>query len=163
MKVFYTKHIHILGTNKLPHIITSMREQIEACGGKVLFNKKLVNFTIENELIKEVITEDGAHFKCASLILATGHSARDIFNLLFEKNIFIEPKPFALGVRVEHPQSIIDSIQYHCLVRDPNLPPASYSLVEQVHQRGVFCLLIIVFCLIWLKRLLVFKPAKLME
>ena len=136
-KILYQAHPHI-GTNKLPHIISAMREQIEASGGSVLFNKKLVDFTIENECIKEVITEEGDRFNCASLILATGHSARDIFNLLFEKNILIEAKPFALGVRVEHPQAIIDRIQYHCITKDPNLPPASYNLVEQVSERGVF-------------------------
>ena len=136
-KILYQAHPHI-GTNKLPHIISAMREQIEASGGSVLFNKKLVDFTIENECIKEVITEEGDRFNCASLILATGHSARDIFNLLFEKNILIEAKPFALSVRVEHPQAIIDRIQYHCITKDPNLPPASYNLVEQVSERGVF-------------------------
>ena len=135
--ILYEAHPHI-GTNKLPHIITAMREQIEASGGKVLFEKKLVDFVIENDTIQEIITADGDRMKAAAYILATGHSARDIFTLLFEKNISIESKPFALGVRVEHPQSAIDAIQYHCLVRDPNLPPASYSLVEQVSERGVF-------------------------
>ena len=135
--ILYEAHPHI-GTNKLPHIITAMREQIEASGGKVLFEKKLVDFVIENDAIKEIITADGDRMKAAAYILATGHSARDIFTLLFEKNISIEAKPFALGVRVEHPQSAIDAIQYHCLMRDPNLPPASYSLVEQVSERGVF-------------------------
>ena len=135
--ILYEAHPHI-GTNKLPHIITAMREQIEASGGKVLFEKKLLDFVIENGTIQEIITADGDRMKAAAYILATGHSARDIFTLLFEKNISIEAKPFALGVRVEHPQSAIDAIQYHCLVRDPNLPPASYSLVEQVSERGVF-------------------------
>ncbi len=135
--ILYEAHPHI-GTNKLPHIITAMREQIEASGGKVLFEKKLVDFVIENDTIQEIITADGDQMKAAAYILATGHSARDIFTLLFEKNISIEAKPFALGVRVEHPQSAIDAIQYHCLLRDPNLPPASYSLVEQVSERGVF-------------------------
>ncbi|MSQ39226.1 MAG: FAD-binding protein [Chitinophagaceae bacterium] len=135
--ILYEAHPHI-GTNKLPHIITAMREQIEASGGKVLFEKKLVDFVIEKECIQEIITADGDRMKAAAYILATGHSARDIFTLLFEKNISIEAKPFALGVRVEHPQSAIDAIQYHCLVRDPNLPPASYNLVEQVSERGVF-------------------------
>ena len=135
--ILYEAHPHI-GTNKLPHIITAMREQIEASGGKVLFEKKLVDFVIENDTIQEIITADGDRMKAAAYILATGHSARDIFTLLFEKNISIEAKPFALGVRVEHPQAIIDAIQYHCLTRDPNLPPASYSLVEQVSERGVF-------------------------
>jgi uncharacterized FAD-dependent dehydrogenase len=136
-RVLYEAHPHI-GTNKLPHIITAMREQIEQSGGKVLFEKKLTDFVIEKNQLKEIITADGESIATNALILATGHSARDIFELLSQKNILIEAKPFALGVRVEHPQSIIDAIQYHCLLRDPNLPPASYSLVEQVHQRGVF-------------------------
>jgi uncharacterized FAD-dependent dehydrogenase len=135
--ILYEAHPHI-GTNKLPHIITAMREQIEQSGGKVLFEKKLTDFVIENGVIKEVITACGDRFAANAVLLATGHSARDIFTLLHAKNIQIEAKPFALGVRVEHPQKIIDSIQYHCIMRDPNLPPASYSLVEQVGQRGVF-------------------------
>ena len=135
--ILYEAHPHI-GTNKLPHIITSMREQIEQSGGKVFFEKKLTDFVIENGCIKEVITACGDRIKATAVILATGHSARDIFTLLHNKKIEIEAKPFALGVRVEHPQKIIDSIQYHCIVREPNLPPASYSLVEQVNERGVF-------------------------
>ncbi len=136
-RILYEAHPHI-GTNKLPHIITAMREQIEASGGKVLFEKKLVDFVIVDGVIKETITLDGDRYPTEALILATGHSARDIFVLLKEKEILIEAKPFALGVRVEHPQSIIDGIQYHCALRGPNLPPASYSLVEQVSDRGVF-------------------------
>jgi len=135
--ILYEAHPHI-GTNKLPHIITAMREQIEASGGKVFFGKKLVDLVIQKNEIKEIVMADGDRMKASAYILATGHSARDIFNLLFEKKISIEAKPFALGVRVEHPQAIIDAIQYHCLLRDPNLPPASYSLVEQVTERGVF-------------------------
>src|SRR5207342_3209117 len=77
-------------------------------------------------------------FPVQQIILATGHSARDIYELLHKKNILIEAKPFALGVRVEHPQSLIDSIQYHCDTRDELLPPASYSLVQQVEEKGVF-------------------------
>ncbi|MEY3377601.1 MAG: hypothetical protein RLZZ328_642 [Bacteroidota bacterium] len=136
-RVLYEAHPHI-GTNKLPHIITAMREQIEQSGGKVLFEKKLTDLVVEKNELKELITADGDRIPTKALILATGHSARDIFELLYQKQILIEAKPFALGVRVEHPQSIIDAIQYHCLLRDPNLPPASYSLVEQVQQRGVF-------------------------
>jgi len=136
-RIVYEAHPHI-GTNKLPHIITAMREQIIAAGGKVLFEKKMSDFVVEKGLINEIMTEDGDRIKADAVLLATGHSARDIFHLLAQKNIAIEAKPFALGVRVEHPQSIIDAIQYHCLLRDPNLPPASYSLVEQVHERGVF-------------------------
>ena len=136
-RILYEAHPHI-GTNKLPHIITAMREQIEQSGGKVYFEKKLVDFTIEKGVITESITADGDRFPTQHIILATGHSARDIFTLLHEKEILIQAKPFALGVRIEHPQYIIDSIQYHSDQRGPYLPPAAYSLVEQVNHRGVF-------------------------
>ena len=135
--VLYQAHPHI-GTNKLPQIITAMREQIEASGGQVLFEKKMVDFEVENEKINKIVCGDGDVLKVDVLLLATGHSARDIFELLYKKQVLIESKPFALGVRVEHPQQVIDQIQYHCLTRDPNLPPAAYSLVEQVNERGVF-------------------------
>jgi len=85
-----------------------------------------------------VITADGDRVKGDAVILATGHSARDIFELLHHKKLLIEAKPFALGVRVEHPQSLIDQAQYHCPARGDFLPPASYSLVQQVNGRGVF-------------------------
>jgi uncharacterized protein len=131
-------HPHI-GTNKLPQIITAMHEQIRQCGGQVLFEKKVVDFVIENQKMIAVDTADSNSFSADAYILATGHSARDIFELLQKKNILIEPKPFALGVRIEHPQSLIDKIQYHCSTeRDEFLPPASYSLVQQVNGRGVF-------------------------
>lgn len=135
--VLFEAHPHI-GTNKLPQIITAMRQQIIDAGGIFLFEKKVVDFVVENEKIKLVITADGDSFKAEAVILATGHSARDIFELLHRKNILIEAKPFALGVRIEHPQSIIDSVQYHTSNRDIFLPPASYSLVQQVQGRGVF-------------------------
>ncbi len=136
-KILYEAHPHI-GTNKLPDIITAIKECIAECGGLFLFSKKVVDFDIKNNIIKGVITSDGDVYEAESVILATGHSARDIFTFLFEKNILIEAKPFALGVRIEHPQSIIDSIQYHCTDRGAFLPPASYSLVQQVEGKGVF-------------------------
>ncbi len=136
-KILYEAHPHI-GTNKLPHIITAMREQIMTSGGKFLFNKKVTDFIIADNKIKGVRTADNEDFSAEEVILATGHSARDIFILLEEKRILIEPKPFALGVRIEHPQELIDSIQYHCSSRGEYLPPASYSLVQQVEGRGVF-------------------------
>ena len=136
-RVLYEAHPHI-GTNKLPHIITAMREQIELSGGKVLFEKKLTDLVIEKNQLKEIITADGDRIATKALILATGHSARDIFELLAEKGIVIESKPFALGVRLEHPQALIDSIQYKCDLRGEFLPPSSYSLVEQIRGRGVF-------------------------
>lgn len=136
-QIIYEAHPHI-GTNKLPHIITAIREKIIECGGEVLFNKKLTDIVLDGDKVKAVKTADGDTIDCTSVILATGHSARDIFELLHRKNIEIECKPFALGVRIEHPQSLVDSAQYHCTVRDPYLPPASYSLVAQEYGRGVF-------------------------
>lgn len=136
-KILYEAHPHI-GTNKLPGIITAMREKIVACGGDFLFEKKVVDFIIHNQEIKGVKTQEGNSFNGDAVILATGHSARDIFYLLHDKKILIEPKPFALGVRVEHPQSLIDNSQYHCNIRSEYLPPASYSWVQQVDSKGVF-------------------------
>lgn len=130
-------HPHI-GTNKLPHIITAIREFILECGGLFLFHKKVSGLTLQNNRITEVHTADGDRFQAEAMLLATGHSARDIFELLKDQHILIENKPFALGVRIEHPQQLIDSIQYHCPIRDPYLSPASYSLVQQVADRGVF-------------------------
>lgn len=133
----YEAHPHI-GTNKLPHVITAMRQKITDCGGEFYFEKKVTNFLLDRDEIKGVETADGQRFVADAYLLATGHSARDIFNLFAQSNMAIEAKPFALGVRVEHPQALIDGIQYHCAVRDSHLPPASYSLVQQVNGRGVF-------------------------
>lgn len=130
-------HPHI-GTNKLPGIITAMREGIVACGGEVLFDKKLTDIQLNGDRIKGVRCADGTQIDCTKVILATGHSARDIYTLLHDKGIEVESKPFALGVRIEHPQQLIDSIQYHCTVRDEHLPPASYAVVAQEYGRGVF-------------------------
>jgi len=135
--ITWDAHPHI-GTNKLPQIITAMRNLILDCGGEVHFEKKLIDFGLKNNEIIYAETSDGSQFKADAYILATGHSARDIFSLLNQKNILIEAKPFALGVRVEHPQTLIDNIQYHCDSRGEFLPPASYSLVEQVNEKGVF-------------------------
>lgn len=136
-KITYVAHPHI-GTNKLPHIITAIREKIMACGGEVLFQKKLTDFILDGDRAKGVKVNGNETILADAVILATGHSARDIFSLLHNKKIAVFFKPFALGVRVEHPQAIIDSIQYHGPARDEHLPPASYSLVEQVNGKGVF-------------------------
>ncbi len=135
--ILYEAHPHI-GTNKLPAIITAMRQKIEACGGEFLFQKKVDDFIIEGEKLKAVKTACGETFTGNAFILATGHSAHDIFTLLSLKKILIEAKSFAIGVRVEHPQTLIDSAQYHTQLRSGFLPPAAYSLVEQVNGRGVF-------------------------
>ncbi|MEP7277337.1 MAG: FAD-dependent protein [Bacteroidota bacterium] len=135
--ILYEAHPHI-GTNKLPQIITAMRQQIVASGGVFLFEQKVVDLVVKDNIIKGVKTASADLFEAAAVILATGHSARDIFHLLARKKILIETKPFALGVRIEHPQALIDSIQYHSPSRSAFLPPASYGLVQQVADRGVF-------------------------
>ena len=105
-------HPHI-GTNKLPQIITAMRQLIIDCGGEVLFQKKLVDFTLSNDSITSIKTADGDTIRADEYILATGHSARDIFTLLHHKKLLLEAKPFALGVRAEHPQALIETILHH--------------------------------------------------
>ncbi len=143
--ILYEAHPHI-GTNKLPQIITAMRNRILDCGGEFKFDKKVIDFVIAKDELNAVKTADGEIIPGDQFILATGHSARDIFILLHEKNLSIIARPFALGVRIEHPQGIINDIQYssgtnlNALQASENdyLPPASYSLVEQVDGRGVF-------------------------
>src|SRR6476469_886079 len=135
--ILYEAHPHI-GTNKLPNIITAIRTEILACGGEIYFEKKVIDFIIKNSVATGVKTATGDLINGDAIVLATGHSARDIFKLLHDKKLKIEFKPFALGVRVEHPQSLIDTAQYHCDTRGEFLPPASYSLVQQVSSRGVF-------------------------
>lgn len=134
-------HPHI-GTNKLPKIVTELRETIESCGGEVIFNSRVDDFIINNNEINGVKTREGVTYKAKAVVLATGHSARDIFRLLQKKKIKIEAKPFALGVRIEHQQSLIDSIQYHCDSRGDYLPAAAYTLKTQIKSkqstRGVF-------------------------
>ena len=136
-KILYQSHPHI-GTNKLPQIISAMRQHIEHHGGKVFFETRLTDLIIREGKATGIKTHRGDTIEADAIVLATGHSARDIFQLLHQKNIYLEAKPFALGVRIEHPQSVIDQIQYHCPIRNPFLPPAAYSVVEQVNARGVF-------------------------
>lgn len=140
-EILFDAHPHI-GTNKLPAVIKQIRETILICGGEIRFNTRVVDIECAAEACS-VTTQAGDHIRGEACILATGHSARDIFELLHRRRISIEAKPFALGVRVEHPQQLIDRIQYHCKVgRDPYLPASSYSMVSQVgnaeKERGVF-------------------------
>lgn len=130
-------HPHI-GTNKLPKVVEAIRNTIIENGGEIHFESKLTDLLIENNTIKGVEINSKTIIKTSNVILATGHSARDIFYLLDKKKIKLEAKPFAVGVRVEHPQELIDKIQYHCDIRNEYLPPASYKLVTQVKNRGVF-------------------------
>jgi uncharacterized protein len=133
----YEAHPHI-GTNKLPAIIENMRRTIINQGGEVHFNKKLTGLAVKDDKVERLIFADGSETPCQHVILATGHSSRDIFEMLHKQGILIEAKPFALGVRIEHPQSLIDSIQYKRPMRGEFLPPSSYSLVTQAYGRGVF-------------------------
>jgi len=130
-------HPHI-GTNKLPGIIVKIRETIKNAGGEIYFNTRIDDIIIENDTIKGVVTQNGDTVFGKAVILATGHSARNIYELLHKKNILLEEKSFAMGLRVEHPQGLIDSIQYSCKIRSDYLPAAAYNLVAQVQGRGVY-------------------------
>ena len=130
-------HPHI-GTNKLPKIISDIRDKIREFGGKVLFETRVSDIIIKNNEVAGVVTHIGETITASKLILATGHSARDIFALLDRKKIHIEAKPFAIGVRAEHSQELIDKIQYNCDYRGDYLPPAPYSIVKQVNGRGMY-------------------------
>ncbi|HKL03277.1 MAG TPA: hypothetical protein VJ911_06355, partial [Cryomorphaceae bacterium] len=136
-EILVDAHPHI-GTNKLPQIITEIRNFIESCGGEIRFETRLTDIDVAGGKVQKIQANGSEWITCKNLILATGHSARDIFYLLDRRGILIEAKPFALGVRVEHPQEIIDRIQYNCDVRSPYLPPASYNVVQQVNNRGVY-------------------------
>ncbi|MFK7000175.1 FAD-dependent oxidoreductase [Flavobacterium oreochromis] len=136
-EILVEAHPHI-GTNKLPEIIQDIREKIKEYGGKVLFETRVVDILIKNNEVEGVITQSGDVISAEKIILATGHSARDVFELLDRKKVLIEAKPFALGVRAEHSQSLIDSIQYSCDFRGAFLPPAPYSVVKQVNGRGMY-------------------------
>ncbi len=137
-QILVDAHPHI-GTNKLPRVVQNIRETILNYGGEIHFETRVVDFIIKNNIIKSIQLQNGNEMAANRIILATGHSARDIFYLLHKKKIALEAKSFAMGVRVEHPQHIIDSIQYHCNGdRSELLPAASYSLVQQVNERGVY-------------------------
>ena len=135
-------HPHI-GTNRLPQVVQAIRQTILDAGGEIRFSSRLTDLQITEERLRTVTvtsveTGTETELPAQDLILATGHSARDVYELLFRKGVLLEAKPFALGVRVEHPQGIIDAAQYHSPVRSNWLPPASYSLTCQVDDRGVY-------------------------
>ncbi|PQB06449.1 FAD-binding protein [Polaribacter filamentus] len=137
-QILVDAHPHI-GTNKLPKIIENIRENILKFGGEIHFETRVVDFIIKNNKLQAIQLQNGTEMAVSSVILATGHSARDIYELLHKKQIALKAKSFAMGVRVEHPQEIIDQIQYHCSgERDELLPAAAYSLVQQVNNRGVY-------------------------
>jgi len=130
-------HPHI-GTNRLPGIIAAMRNFILDAGGEIYFECRVSDIKLSGDRVAGIMLADGRSFDAENIILATGHSARDIFELLHTKGIAIEAKPFALGVRIEHPQELVDRFQYHCSIRESALPPASYSFSENINGRGVY-------------------------
>ncbi len=136
-EILIDSHPHI-GSNKLPKIIQNIRQTILNCGGEIHFDSKLTDFIIKENKLTGVVINNNSEYFADAVILATGHSARDIYYLLHKKNILIEPKPFAMGVRIEHPQKLIDEIQYHTKNKHYNLPAASYSLACNIEQRGVY-------------------------
>ncbi len=137
-QILIDAHPHI-GTNKLPKVVENIRETILKFGGEIHFESRVVDFVLKNDKIKAIQLKNGTELPTNAVILATGHSARDIYELLHRKKIDLKAKSFAMGVRIEHPQQIIDSIQYHCSTeRDAFLPAASYSLVQQINGRGVY-------------------------
>jgi uncharacterized FAD-dependent dehydrogenase len=136
-EILFDAHPHI-GSDKLPLVIENISKTITNCGGEIHFEQKLTEILIEDNQVVGCKTSDGSVFEAKSLILATGHSAHDIYEMLHNQGIALEPKGFAMGVRVEHPQAMIDAIQYHSKDRDPYLPAASYNLVDQVNERGVY-------------------------
>ncbi len=139
--ILYEAHPHI-GTNKLPAIISAIRKFITDCGGEFQFNRKLSGWRTEGGRIREISTADGGKMRADALLLATGHSARDIFQLMIDQGCLVEAKPFALGVRVEHPQELINQVRYHLQKErkpsDVGLPPAAYALVADAGRKSVF-------------------------
>jgi uncharacterized protein len=135
--ILVDSHPHV-GSNKLPRIVQNIRETVLKNLGEVHFNSKVTELIIKNGKIKGVIVNDSEEFNADAVIIATGHSARDIFYLYQKHNIMLEPKSFAMGVRIEHPQELINNIQYHTDHKDPNLPAASYNLACNFEGRGVY-------------------------
>jgi uncharacterized FAD-dependent dehydrogenase len=135
--ILIDSHPHI-GTNKLPGIIENIRNFILSCGGQIHFNTRIEHLEISSGKITGFRTSAGDQIQGSALILATGHSARDVFYMLQNAGLQLEAKPFALGVRVEHPQSFVDATQYHCSERHPALPAASYSLLHKGNERNAF-------------------------
>lgn len=127
--ILYDTHPHI-GSNKLPYVVENLRASILAYGGEVHFGQQVTDLLLDDHHLRGVVTAEGHRFEADAVVLATGHSARDIFHLLHRRQIQIEAKTFALGVRVEHPQPLIDEIQYRQSPRDPYLPAASYRLAK---------------------------------
>ncbi len=129
-RILVDTHPHI-GSNKLPYVVENLRASIQAHGGEVHFEHHVTDLLLQNDRVHGVIVNDREEFRASHVVLATGHSARDIFALLHRRGVALEGKPFALGVRVEHPQPLIDEIQYRQKPREEHLPAASYRLARE--------------------------------
>ncbi|MDR2510962.1 MAG: NAD(P)/FAD-dependent oxidoreductase, partial [Bacteroidales bacterium] len=136
-EILQETHAHI-GSDKLPQIIQNIRNTIIHYGGIIRFNSKIVDFTIENQQITQIVSSEGKIYHCKKVVLATGHSANDIYEMLHRKNLQLEAKDFAIGVRIEHPQTLIDQMQYHQNKRPAYLSAASYNFAVQYQNRGIF-------------------------
>ncbi|MFA5804481.1 MAG: FAD-binding protein [Melioribacteraceae bacterium] len=136
-EILIDAHPHI-GSNILPKVVQAIRQTIIDCGGEIHFDSRVTDFILDGKKLKGLVINTEKEFLGDSVILATGHSARDIYYLLDKHKIKLEAKPFAMGVRIEHPQKLIDEIQYHSKERNPNLPASSYYLACQVDDRGVY-------------------------
>src|SRR5256884_104500 len=126
------------GATGLPQVVQALRATIVECGGEVHFGTRVTDLALASGGVTGVVTAAGDHVAGRGVILATGHSARDVLALLQRRGLALEAKPFAVGVRVEHPQALVDEIQYRCTTRPRGVPAASYALVRQVDGRGVF-------------------------
>ncbi|PID40389.1 MAG: FAD-binding protein, partial [Proteobacteria bacterium] len=136
-RILVDGHPHV-GSNRLPDIVAAMRKTIQRYGGEIHFGSRVFDLSLHNGRVTGVKLEDGKRIDAAAIILATGHSAYDVYTMLRRRKIDLEAKPFAMGVRVEHPQRLIDRIQYHGQPRGKYLPAASYRLTQQVDGRGVY-------------------------
>jgi len=136
-EIMYEAHPHI-GSDKLPHIIQNIREAIVQAGGEIHFNSRLVDFKVSSDSVKQLVLQDGRSFKSDAVILATGHSARDVYDIFTRQKLSVENKGFAMGVRVEHPQELINRIQYHGDPQSKYLPSAPYTFATQIDGRGVY-------------------------
>ncbi|MEI7902338.1 MAG: FAD-dependent oxidoreductase, partial [bacterium] len=135
--ILYEAHPHI-GSDRLPSILAAIRKTILQAGGDVHFETRVNALRVRNAMVTGVVTQRGDLVEGKAVILATGHSARDIFEMLHRNGLLLEAKPFAMGVRIEHPQALINNIQYHCDAQMAYLPSASYTLVHQAAGRGVY-------------------------
>lgn len=135
-EILYESHPHI-GSDRLPRIVAAIRKTIRDAGGKIWFNTRISDIVIKNDTVTGILTSKNEKLVSDAVILATGHSARDIYHLLYRKGIKLETKPFAMGVRVEHPQELINFIQYHGQ-KSAYLPAASYNVIQQTGGRGVY-------------------------